>query len=148
MSRNLSLYRTPMDLFAGVDEMMNKVFSQVMGDDFESSFKGYPRLDVYDNEVEVVIEAAVPGLKKEDVHIDWCNNYLTIHGQSTVDKSRNEKGFKHKELHRSSFNRTLRLDESTFDVNKINAEVNDGLLTVKVPRLNITSKLVKTITVK
>ena len=145
---NLSLYRTPTDMFARFDEMANKLFSEAFGQDLEIKFGGYPRLDLYDDLKELVIEASVPGLTKDDVSVEWSNGILTIYGESSSDKSRDVKNYKHKELHRSRFSRSMRLDEFKYDVENIDASVKEGLLTVRVPRRDISKDEIKKINVK
>lgn len=148
MSKNgLSVFRTPNDMFARVDEMVNKVFSDVFGNDLEMA-GSYPRLDIYDNGPEMLLEVAVPGLTKDNVSIEYSNGELTISGKSVEDKSRNHKMYKFKELHKSSFYRSMSIDERTFNVNAISADVVNGLLTVKLPRLDISQKEIKRIEIK
>lgn len=149
MSKSLSLYRTNGDLFAAIDNFFNRVFNEAnLGFDFDFGKSSYPKIDVYDDNNEVVVEAAVPGLTQKDINVEWSNNLLTIHGASSVDKSKNENNIKHKELHRSQFYRTLVIDERDFDINHIDAGVKDGLLTVKVRRLQSKPIDIKKIEVK
>src|ERR1051325_5322087 len=41
-----------------------------------------PRVDVYEKDNTVVYKAELPGLKKEDVHVEIDNGYLVIRGES------------------------------------------------------------------
>jgi HSP20 family protein len=51
---------------------------------------GFPRLDVYETENEVVASCEVPGLdKREDVNIDIDNNVLTVSG--TINRTHEAK---------------------------------------------------------
>ena len=148
MGKSLSL-RRPSDIFSGLDNFFNRAMSDLgFGEEFELDFRGYPRLNVYDNGVNLLIEASVPGLTSKDVRVDWQNGALTICGQSVVDKSRNVNDFIHRELHQSNFCRSLRVDQLKFDVDKIEAKVENGLLTVNIPRKDVSKFETKQIEVK
>ena len=52
-------------------------------DEFERSFFGRNdvaefKTDITENEKEYVLEAELPGFKKEDIKVDIDNNYLTV----------------------------------------------------------------------
>ena len=149
MSNGLSL-RRPSDLFSGLDNFFNKAFSDMgFGEEFDLSFKGYPRVDVYDDGgSNLLIEASVPGLSKDNVRVDWQNGELVICGDSVVDKSRNTNNYVHKELHRSTFCRSFKIDERKFDVDKIDAKVDNGLLTINIPRKDLSKFETKKIEIK
>jgi HSP20 family protein len=147
MGKDLSL-RRPSDIFAGFDNYFNKVFSDMFGEEFEAGFKGYPRVDIYDNHSVLIIEASVPGLSKDNVRVDWQNGGLTICGKSATDESRSSNNYLHKELHRSTFCRSFKVDEHKFDIEKIDAKVENGLLTVTIPRKDVSKFETKRITIK
>ena len=147
--KSLSM-RKPSDFMAGLDNYFNKVFSEIgFGEEFDLSFRGYPRVDVYDDGgPNLVIEASVPGLTKENVRVDWQNGELVICGESAIDKSRNINNYTHKELHRSTFCRSFKISETKFDVDNINAKVDNGLLTITIPRKDVSKFETKRIEVK
>jgi HSP20 family protein len=101
--------------------------------------RGYPKVDVYRQDDDLVFEAAVPGMKKEDLSIELEENILTIRGESQaklVELSEEDKDKKvlHapyiKELKRSSFVRrfTLPVYLDVGNMDKVDATLEDGIL--------------------
>lgn len=94
----------------------------------------YPKLNIQNSETEYLVEAAVPGLTKEDVRVEYANGMLTISGASKQDESVTKNGYVVRELHKSSFSRSITVDEEVCDVENISAEVENGVLSVKIPK--------------
>jgi len=124
-------FATPFDMF--FDEVMAQTFpgfSVGFGQDFFE--KGsYPKVNIINNDAAVIIEAAVPGLEKEDISIDLSEGILTISGKS--NQSHDAKNYVHREIKRSSFSRSFKLDEN-LDCEKIDAEMKNGLLLLKIEK--------------
>ena len=94
----------------------------------------YPKMNIRSLDNEFVVEAAIPGLTKEDVKVDYADGLLTISGSSKNEKNEEQNGYVVRELHKSSFARSVSVDEESCDVEKIEAGVTDGVLTVKIPK--------------
>ena len=112
------------------------------------------RMDVHEDAEKNIITATfeLPGLTKENVHIDVKDNVLSVSGESTVSNERDEKGYSVRERRFGKFSRSLPLPQgvkvsSTFCGESPNAEVNmtlqpeeikasmsEGVLTVTFPR--------------
>jgi len=92
-----------------------------------------PRVDIFERDGSYVIEADVPGIAKDDLHVSVDDGVLTISGERRQEK-REERGRCHR-LERSygSFLRsfTLPLDS---DCAALSASCHDGQLSVTVPR--------------
>ena len=95
---------------------------------------GYPRMNLRNDEKEYVIEAGIPGLSKEDINVDYSEGVLTITGSNQNSSEVNEDDYYVRELHKSAFSRSVRVDEDHCNVEHIAAEVKDGILTVKIPK--------------
>lgn len=100
----------------------------------ESRKYSYPRINIQKLDNEYSIEAAVPGLTKDNVQVDYANGILTISASSQNEKNENQNGYVLRELHKSSFSRSISIDPDQCDVEAIEAGVTDGLLTVKIPK--------------
>lgn len=94
----------------------------------------YPKMNVRNAENEFLVEAAVPGLTKDDVKVEYANGVLTVSGTSKQDESVEKNGYLVRELHRSSFSRSITVDEELCNVESIEADVKDGVLTIKIPK--------------
>jgi len=97
----------------------------------------YPRINIQEKTDIYEIEAAVPGLTKDDVRVDYADGILTISASSQNERKSDENGYVIRELHKSSFSRSLRADPEVCDVENIEASVEDGILSVKIPKLEV-----------
>jgi HSP20 family protein len=108
-------------------------------DDMERNFFGSNSIgefktDIQDNGKEYVMEADLPGFKKEDIHIDLNDNALTISAQRHSDfEEKDKKGnFIRCERSFGSYQRSFELDG--IQVDKIKAAYENGVLKVTLPK--------------
>jgi HSP20 family protein len=94
----------------------------------------YPRLNIRDIETEYLVEAGVPGLTKDEVKVDYDKGVLTISGSTQNQSNQEQNGYVLRELHKSSFSRSVHIDEDVCDVENISAGVENGVLTIKIPK--------------
>lgn len=92
----------------------------------------YPRLNIYNDGDFAVIDATVPGLSKDDISLSWYDGYLSISAES---QNIGEKKFSLREIHLSSFNRSIKVDKDTLDIDRMTATVVNGILSIKIPRI-------------
>jgi len=90
-------------------------------------------LDVYETENEVVVKAAIPGVPADKVEVTFEDGVLRVTGK--VEETEEEKKRK-KVIYRSQ--RMAAFDYTTtflrpVDASKLEAEVEDGVVTVKAP---------------
>lgn len=98
-----------------------------------TGFNGGRRLplNVRADEEAYVITAAVPGLKPDDLKIEVLDDVVTLRGQ-IPDAEAND-GYLLRELSAGEFERSLRLPDP-LDASKAEASVENGLLTVRIPK--------------
>jgi len=92
-----------------------------------------PAVNISEHKNEYHLSLAAPGLKKDDFRIDVDGNMLTISCEKEDKKEENDKKFTRKEYSYSSFSRSFTLPEE-INVEKIEAQYNEGVLQVKLPR--------------
>jgi len=97
--------------------------------------RSYPKVDVRRSDHDLVFEAAVPFVKKENLDITLEKNSLRISGKVIKEESLKDDLFIKRELVRSSFSRSFSLEETLCrkwesDGGNISADLKDGLLTV------------------
>ena len=117
------------DPFAELSALQKQFF----GDDFMTSFKGVniPTTDVYTKDNEMVVEAHLPNFEQDDVNIQVENNALVISAERHEKDEDKEKKYVVRESS-SSFYRRIALPERA-DTDKIEAQLDDGVLKVSVP---------------
>ena len=96
-----------------------------------------PATNVMENEEMYVVQLAAPGMKKEDffVNINDEGNLVVKMEQKADDKNTDEKmHYLRREFSYTKYEQTLILPDDV-DKNKIEAKVEDGILTVKLPKV-------------
>lgn len=94
----------------------------------------FPRVDIVDHDNTIEVQAALPGIKKEDVEVSIKNQTITIRASSKEEKKEEEKGkYFRKEISRGEFQRILALPDNVDD-EKATATFKEGILTVCIPK--------------
>jgi HSP20 family protein len=107
-----------------------------------------PYVDVIDSGNEYVVKAELPGLKKENVHIEVAPNELSITARADVETEEKGKTYVHRERAFSTFRRRIGFGQS-IDTEKASASMAEGVLEIKLPKLEPkTEKKTKKITPK
>jgi HSP20 family protein len=100
--------------------------------DFYSPGRAWaPAVDIYEtSDREYVIKADLPEVKREDIHLTFENNVLTLSGARAAEPV---DGLQLGERFHGQFTRSFTLP-ATVDGNGITAAYKDGVLTVRVPQ--------------
>jgi HSP20 family protein len=97
---------------------------------------GYERhmpLDVSSTEDDITIEAALPGVRSEDIGITVHQDTLTIAVREDQDTEQKEGTRVYREVRRSRGSRTLTLP-SGLDIDQASASFENGMLRLTIPR--------------
>lgn len=108
-------------------------FPQVTG-------KFTPAVDVYEKGNEVIIEAEIPGVEKEELSISISENKVTIKGEVKREKEIKEEDYYLYERSYGRFQRTVELP-TEIDADKAKANYKDGILKVTLPKKKPEKKL-------
>jgi len=116
------------------DNLFNDFFNTVSRTPFTAveQRSNYPRVDIRESRDSVTLDATVPGLAKEDVSIDYEDGHLKISAEKQSDNLAED--FVHREIHRSAFSRWFSIDEDTYEVGKIDANLSNGILSITIPK--------------
>ncbi len=127
-------FLTPFDrIFDDMLGNMFPTFSNDLGEDFFS--KGsYPKVNVINGEEDLVIEAAIPGMGRNDVDVEVTERVLTIRGASNQHRDVNDVQYVRREIKRSAFQRSFRLGDN-LDAENISGAYDNGVLTLTIPKL-------------
>ena len=136
MIMNLIKYDPFRELRSLQDEM-NRLFGSTLsrsGSDEGTWGNAWsPRVDIYENKDNLVIEAELPGMKAEDVDISIENNVLTIQGKREFEKKDEEDNFHRVERHYGSFTRSFTLPP-TVNSEDATADFKNGVLHLKLAK--------------
>jgi HSP20 family protein len=123
----------------------NNLVEDLFAADILPTSPTYPAVDVAQQENETVVIAELPGVKKEDVKITFENNLLTISGERKPYEIPYNARVLLNEVRVRDFSRSIEIAHDV-DVDKISAEMNNGVLRVALPKAE--SARVRTIELK
>ena len=123
----LNKYESPFDALLG--NWLNDEFIGLPAT--EHSLKTLPAVNLIENNNNFLIELAVPGHEKKDFNIKLDNFNLNVSLEKKMENS--SVNYSKKEFDYSSFSRSFKLPKYS-DLNKINAEFKNGILTISVAK--------------
>jgi HSP20 family protein len=117
-----------------MDDFVERFFSGWPTFEKESEIIWTPRVDVHetDNEI-IIIDAELPGIRKEDIKVEIKDNVLTISGERKQEKKSETETTKTVECRYGKFERSFGLPE-TVTTENVNAKFKDGILTLTLPK--------------
>ena len=127
-------FLTPFDRI--FDDMLGSMFPTI-ANDFGNDFftKGsYPKVNVINYDHCIEIDAAIPGMSKDDVDVEITDGVLTINGVSNQRAPADDSQYLKREIKRSSFRRSFTLGDN-LDSEKVTAKFDNGILTLSIPKL-------------
>lgn len=125
----------PLSEFEQVTERMRRMLDQTFGGfawGQPTEAAGWaPLVDIEEQDDTYVLEAELPGVKREDVDIEVVGNEIQITGEI---KERERKGALRRRTRRTGrFEYRVRLPDHV-DSSKVEADLDQGILTVRVPK--------------
>jgi len=108
---------------------LRDMLEQVMAERRRGGGEWMP-VNVFEDGDAVVVEAALPGVRPEDLDLNCTDNVLTITGRAQVP----EREYLHQEMRPAEYHRQIALPgDCRFE--DAQAAVEDGVLTVRVPKV-------------
>lgn len=92
-----------------------------------------PNVDILETQDELIVLADMPGVKSQDIDIDFKEGVLTLHGR-VESRQAEETTYGLQEYGIGDFHRTFQVSEQ-IDAGRINAAYKDGVLTLRLPKL-------------
>lgn len=92
-----------------------------------------PNVDILEKEDELTVLADVPGVKSDDVEINFENGMLTVHGKVRPRQPEDPTYLLH-EYGTGDFHRSFQVSEAV-DAGRITAELSNGVLTLHLPKV-------------
>jgi len=106
------------------------------------------RTDIRDEGEKYVMESELPGFEKEDIKLDLNGSCLVISAEhKTENNEKDDKGnYIRRERSYGSYKRSF--DIPDVDVEKINAEYKNGILTIDLPKKQPDTPVAKRLEIK
>ncbi len=96
-------------------------------------FDGAPRVEMEESDDAIKVTAQLPGLTKDDFHVDLDDRYLTLRGEKTGRSERKEGHLHISECSYGSFSRVIPLP-CEIDRDKVKAKYKNGELKLVLPK--------------
>jgi len=122
---------------AALQDRINRVFDDAFPntretDDEIAMCAWRPATDIHKTEDGIVVQADLPGVRKEDISVEVKENILIIRGERKTDASIKEENYFRRERCFGSFSRSFTLNEAIHP-DKIIAKFKDGVLNITIP---------------
>jgi len=99
----------------------------------ESRESWVPSVDILEKDGNLILRAELPGLTEKQIDLKVEGNTLILKGERKMENEDNKSNYHRVESSYGSFTRSFRLPE-TVDIDKINAEYKNGVLTITIPQ--------------
>jgi HSP20 family protein len=120
-----------------IQEEMNRLFNNMLsrsperGSDEQCVWS--PFVDISETIDEIIIQAEIPGIAKDDVNITIQDNVLSLSGDRKQESTEENRKFLRVERVYGSFRRTFTLP-AMVEADKVTARYRDGILTIHLPK--------------
>ena len=116
-----------------VNRLFSSNFARSFDDEGIARGAWNPSVDIYENKDQIVLEAELPGMKREDFDLTIENNVLTLRGERRFEKKSDGDNFHRVERSYGSFSRSFTLPQSV-TAEGATADYNNGVLRVTLPK--------------
>lgn len=125
---------TPTQDFKALSSQLNRLFeplARLAEDEDLVSGNWVPPVDVAETQEKIVVRAELPGMRQEEIQIEFENGLLNIKGERKLDK--NSMTWHRVERSYGTFSRSFTLPR-TVDPERISAAYRDGILEIEIPK--------------
>ena len=119
-----------MTLREAMDRLFDDAFTRPIS---MSAVSALPAIDLYQTADEIVVKAALPGLKSDDVQISVTGDMITLRGEFKHQDEQKEATWHIRERRSGIFERALRLPTEV-QTDKAKADFENGVLTITLPK--------------
>jgi HSP20 family protein len=120
-----------------LQEEVNRLFSTNLTRGFGEEGIGRgawnPSVDIYENKDQIVLEAELPGMNRDDFELSVENNVITLRGERQFEKKEDSDNYHRVERSYGSFTRSFTLPQSV-SADGATAEYRNGVLRVTLPK--------------
>jgi HSP20 family protein len=96
--------------------------------------EGQLTIDVYQTENDIVVKSTVAGISADDIDITVTGDMVTIRGNRHRDEEIPQENYYYQECYWGAFSRSVILPVD-IDAERIDASMKNGILTIRLPKL-------------
>ncbi len=132
--------RHPLRDILDLQDRMNRVFEESLRDPGLTRAPGQctPPVDVFEDDEALYIRAELPGVKRDDIIIDFSDGVITITGKKPFTHDSQSENFHMIERQYGSFSRRFSVSHPV-DSQSIQAKFDAGVLEIVFPKLKDSS---------
>ena len=120
-----------------LQEEVNRLFTgnlaRTFDDDGIARGSWSPSVDIFENKDQIVLEAELPGMKREDFDLSIENNVITLRGERHFEKKDEADNYHRVERAYGTFTRSFTLP-NTVTADGATADYSNGVLRVTIPK--------------
>jgi len=116
-----------------VNRLFSTNLSRVFGDENIARGAWTPSVDIYENKDQIVLEAELPGMSREEFEVTVENNVLTLRGERRFEKRDESDNYHRVERAYGTFTRSFTLPQTVSPEQAI-AEYKNGVLRVTLAK--------------
>lgn len=113
-----------------LDSLVGRLFDDTFN--LPNTLSTEMKVDIKDNASEYVIEAEVPGVNKEQIKVDYQNNYLTIGIESKNEVNEEKENYIRRERASQRMSRSFYIEDINHE--SIQASYENGVLKILLPK--------------
>ena len=126
-------FRDLRNLQQEVNRLFSSSFTRSFGDEGFARGAWAPNVDIYENKDQIVLEAELPGMAREDFEVTIENNVLTLRGERRFEKKEESENYHRVERSYGGFSRSFTLPQSVSTEN-VTADYQNGVLRVALQK--------------
>ncbi|WP_448519662.1 Hsp20/alpha crystallin family protein [Rhodoflexus sp.] len=128
-------------------KVVESFFGKIIGNGEKQEVGTLPSVNISDEEKAFEVSVAVPGLDKKDIKVEVHEGYLKISSEKQYEREEREKNWMRREFGYASFQRIFQLP-SNADPDKVQANLKNGILQIRLGKKATADNLSKVIEVK
>ncbi len=135
-----------------ISSILNRNFDSlfpefVYNEDYEDSDKMSMPVELHEHDKDYMVQAELPGIKKEDLDIDLDKNYVTIKAKKEEDHEEKATDYRKSEFRYGEYARTIYFPKD-IDTEKTTAKLENGVLKITAPKKEADETKTKKLTVQ
>ncbi len=106
-----------------------------------------PQFDISQNKTSYFIAADLPGMNKKDIDISLTDDMIIISGERKLNENHDNEFSRYNNIQYGSFEKSFHIPDDA-NIDKINAKMDNGVLTLEIKKAKKVSPDIKKISIK